>query len=107
ELEPVEPEVFEQMALKGTRGGVADPAPAELRVDREAAEARDPAAPVADLEVHRPGPPAVALDHEQAERLGLAVGALDLCEHGVPVRRPDRSEVRLHLLVGQEVDEEV
>jgi hypothetical protein len=44
-------------------------------MDCEAAEARDPAAPVADLEMHRPGRPTVDLDHEQAELLRLALGA--------------------------------
>ena len=87
---------------------VPDLAAAELGVDGKAAELRNTASVVDALEVHRPGPFAVDLDDEDAELLGLCLRAFDLRQHGVPVPRSDRGEVRLDVLVckegGQEVD---
>ena len=44
ELEPVEAELAEQVALEQPRRLVGEPAAAEVRVDREPAEPRDPVA---------------------------------------------------------------
>ena len=70
ELEPVEVEVEQQMALKETGGVVGQAAAPEVGVHREAAEIRDPAAPVLKVEAHHAGAAPLAvlldLDHEPA-----------------------------------------
>ncbi len=70
ELEPVEVEVEQQMALKETSRVVGQAAAPEVGVHREAAEIRDSAAPVLKVEAHHAGaaPLAVLLDfdHEPA-----------------------------------------
>ena len=86
------------------RRGRARGSPGESQARRVA---RSGSRPIATLEPHRAGRTAVDLDHEQSERLRLALGALDRGEI------PSRSfaliagEIRLDLLVGEELDEEV
>ena len=103
----MEAEVVEQMALEEPRGRVGDLAAAEVRMHGEAAEVRDPAADVAALEAHRPGPLAVDLDDEDAERVGLGVRAVDLGEELLESLRAHRGEERLDVLVRHELGEEV
>src|SRR5207302_9407855 len=55
ELEPVEPELVEQMKLEQSRRLVGQPAAAEVRVDGKAAQARDPASLVLGGVAHDPG----------------------------------------------------
>ena len=92
ELEPVVSEL-EQELLELARRPVRDAPAAKGRVDREAAEIRDPAAPVGDLEAHHAGraPFAVVehLDHEAAVLLRLGLRALDLGEQLVAAARAD------------------
>src|SRR5581483_1936751 len=107
ELQSMEAELLEEVALELARSLVPHSPPAEVRVHRQAAEPGDPGALVADLERHRPGRPAVELDDEQAVLLGLALRALDRGEDAVAVALAPRRQVRLDLLVVQELDEEV
>src|SRR6266516_1754190 len=53
ELEPVQAEVDEQVPLELPGGVVRDSATAEVRVDGEPAQARDPRPGVRQLEAHR------------------------------------------------------
>ena len=107
ELQSMEAELEEQVALEEPRRLVREPLPPELRVDREPAELSDATAAVRGLELHRPRGLAVRLDHEQPVVGRLSLRALDLREDGVVIHRPQGGEVRLHLLVGQELDEEI
>src|SRR5207248_1884545 len=90
---------------------VGEPAAAEVGMDREAAEARDPAAAVLDVELHAPGeaPPVAVcdLDHEAAEVLRLGKRALDLRGDRLVVARAASGEERLDVVVVRELDEEV
>ena len=72
ELQPVEAEVDQEVALQQPRRVVADAAAAEVRVHGEPADVRDAGAAVDELEVDRAGALAVDLDHEEPERVGLA-----------------------------------
>ena len=76
-------------------------------MDGEPAEVRDPAAPVALLELHHPGELPVLLDHEDAELGRLTQGALDPLERRLAPFRPDRGEERRDLLVVDEGGDEV
>ena len=107
ELEAVEAKVVEEVPLKDARGRVGDAPTAKVRMNGKAAEIRDaiPAAPA--REAHRARTLAVDLDHEQAEELRLRRGALDVGEDAVTVVRPRRGEIRLDLLMGDELDDEV
>src|SRR5205823_3549257 len=107
QLEPVVAELLEEVALELARGLLADPPAAEARMDGEPAEARDPAAAVADLEPERPRRRAVDLDHEDAVLLRLALGAFDRLEQRLAVLRPHCGEEGLDFLVVHELDEEV
>ena len=75
ELQPVEVELEQQVALKEPRGLVGEPAATELGMDREPAEIRDAVALVGDVEAHQAGTPPFAvlldLDHEAAGLLRL------------------------------------
>src|SRR5256884_1521678 len=66
ELETVEAEVEEQVALEELRRFVRQPAAAEVGVHRERAEVRNPAAAVPEPESHQTGAPGVAPGHERA-----------------------------------------
>ena len=92
-------EVEENVTLELAGRIVGDPAAAEVRVDGEPAEVRDPAAPVALLELHHPGELPVLLDHEDAELGRLTHGALDPLERRLAPFRPDGGEERRDLLV--------
>ena len=59
--------------LEEPGGLVGEAAAAEARVDREAAEARDPAAHIAPVERERAGTFAVDLDDEAAVRIRIVV----------------------------------
>ncbi len=107
ELQPVETEVADQVALECASGDVGHMLPTEVGVDRESSEVGDPAPDVRALEAHRSGGRAVDLDHEDAERVRLDLRALHFRTDLVVAPRPDRGEIRLDLLVGHEVDEEV
>ena len=78
-------------------------------MDREALEERDPAAPVAHLEADRaralPLAAGVGLDDEAAELLRLGERAVDLVEQVAAIA--GARQERLHLLVTEQVDEEV
>src|ERR671925_2098821 len=55
ELEAVEAEIEQQVALEEPGRVVGEPAAAEVAVDRQPAEARNPASPVRERELHHPG----------------------------------------------------
>src|SRR5215210_3905896 len=92
ELEPVEVEIDEQVALEEPRRLVRQPPSAEVGMDREAAEVRDPASAVRQGELHHPRlRPALGLRHlddEEAELARFGGGGADLLEDGVRVTRP-------------------
>src|SRR5690349_2145547 len=72
QLEAVEAEVVQEVALKLARSLVGDALPAKVRVGGEAAEVRDPAAPVRDVERHRAcALPPSAVRHVDHEPPGL------------------------------------
>ena len=73
----------------------------------EPAEARDAAPSVRPLEPHRAGALSVHFDDEEAERLGVALGALDLRADLVVSLRANGREERLDVLVRDELDQEV
>ncbi len=77
-LDPMEAEVAEEVTLDRPSGLDADALPPEARVDREPADRGDPRAPVHALPGRRPRRFPVDLDDEHPERLGLALGPLDL-----------------------------
>ena len=107
ELEPVEAELLEEMALEQPRRLVSQLLAAVVGMDCEAAELGDAVRPATAREAHDAGPLAVGLDDEHAEHLRLLVGALDVGEDALAIRRPRRGEKRLHILVPGEADEEV
>jgi hypothetical protein len=94
ELEPVVAEVEDQVPLEQPRGLVGETTAAEVRMHRERAEVRDPAALVGDLEAHQPGRLPVELDHEAAELLRLR------CERSISSSRPSRSRGRTTAMNG-------
>ena len=59
------------------------------------------------LEVHRPGRLAGHVDHEQAVDVGLALRPLDEACDAFGVAWAHGREVRLHLLVGEQLDQEI
>ena len=104
ELDPVEPALVDQVALEEAGGGVGEPAAAEGRVDGEAADVDDRAAPVRQLPYHRARPLPVELDDHHAARVPIL---LDLGGDAVAVVGAGRGEERAHVLVRVELDEEV
>src|SRR5207248_5942603 len=74
ELEAVEAELEQEVALEDPRGVVGEAAAAEVGMNREVAEICDPRAAVRELEAHQPGAPPLSvvldLDHEAAELTG-------------------------------------
>jgi len=111
ELKPVEAEVEEQVALEQSRRFVGEPPAAEIGMYRKIREVRDPRAAVRDLEAQRAGGMPVSLpldlDQEAAELIGLVLRALDLRKQPFTVTRPNDGEVRLHVLVGRQFENEV
>ncbi len=107
ELHPMEAEVVDQVALEETRRLVRRSSSAKVGMDGEAAEIGNSAALVGAFEVHRPCAPAVHLDDEDAERIGLGLGALHLTADRLRIFRPHRREEGLDILVRDELDEEV
>src|SRR4051812_11035110 len=106
ELEAVEAELAEQVALEEPRRLVGEPAAAEVGVDREPAEPHDPAALVDPGEAHHPGALVVELDHEAPDRLGLRQRALDLLADRALVGRARPAEEGLDVVVPREAGEE-
>src|SRR4249919_1488503 len=106
-LHAVIAEVVEEVALEESRGSVGHLRATEVGVDRKTAEVCDPASSVPPFEAHRPGALAVRLDDEDAEGIRLAVGAGDLGEDLLASLRAHGREVRLDVLVADELDEEV
>src|SRR5262249_5452918 len=70
ELQTMEIELEQQVALEDPRRAVGEPAPAEVRMDREIPEIRDPGAAVREREAERacalPLGAVLDLDHEAA-----------------------------------------
>jgi hypothetical protein len=106
-LEPVVAELEDEMSLKEAGGGVGEAATAKTRVDREAAEARDAAARVAARERERSGALAVDLDDEAALRLRILVLSRELFGNRLPVEPLARGEERTHVVVREDVEQEV
>src|SRR5437764_2901871 len=106
ELQPVVAEV-EEVALEEPRRLVGKAPAAEARVHRERPEVRDPAALVGDLQAHQACRFSIQLDHEAAELLRLSLRALDLFQQTRAVARANRGQVRLDVLVGHELEQEV
>ena len=104
ELDPVEAALADQVVLQEACGVVGEPAAAEVGMDRDAADVRDPAADVRPLPEHRAGAVAVQLDDEQAALLGIA---LELLGDPVPLVAAAGGQERADGLVGVEVGEEV
>src|SRR5439155_7418586 len=107
ELEPVEAELEDQVPLEELRRPVGQPPAAKVGMHRERAQVGDPAAPVCDLEAHQARRLAVDLDHEAAELVGLAAGALDLGLQTFAVARPDDGQVRLDIVMRHQLEQEV
>ena len=107
ELDAMEAQLVQKMALELPRGLVRDPPAPEVGVDREPAQVCDPAAPVRPLEAHRPCAFAAHLDDEHPERVRLRGRPLDLAQDRFAILRPHRGEERLDLVVREELDEEV
>ena len=107
ELEPVEAELEDEMAREDARGRVGEAASAKRRVDHEAVEMSDAAAPVRDRERHRARPLPVHLDHEAAVMLGLLLRPLELGAKVVGRVRRHRGQEGLHLGMRGEGDKEV
>src|ERR687897_644824 len=107
ELEAVEPELEDQVPLQEPCGVVGDAPAAEVRVDGDAAELRDPATSILLREAHHARALAVDLDHEPPVLVGLALRALDLFEDLLPCRRATGREERVDVVVRRQLDEEV
>jgi hypothetical protein len=111
ELQTVVVELDEQVALEKPRGSVGEPAAAKGRVNSEAAEVRDAAPPVRDVEAEHaggaPAPLVVDLDHESPALAGAFLRAPDFREQALAVSRSNGGEVRLDVLVGEQLHEEV
>ena len=107
QLDAMEAEIDEQMPLEEPRRVDADATSAKARVDREAAGLDDSVALVDAVECDAAGGLSVDLDHEPAERVGLALGALDLGDDVLARLARASTEKRPRLLVGDEVEQEV
>src|ERR671923_2097411 len=107
ELQPVIAEVADQVSLQRAGRLVGDALPAEVRVDGEPLEPRDPRPMVGHLEAHhaRAGP--VDVDHEASVARWIGYRTLELVRQGGAVARRPAAEKRLDVLVVHEVDEEV
>src|SRR5260221_4289604 len=102
ELQPVVPELEQQVPLEQTGGLVGDSLTAEVGVDGEHLELCDPMH-VADLVVaHRPRALSVELDDHAPEAGRLALGALDLGPNRCEIRGTSTPEERLDVLVAVE-----
>ena len=76
-------------------------------MDREAAERGDPAPLVLEPKAHHAGPLAFELDDEAAVTVRLRRRVLDLLEDLFRRRRAAGSQVRIDVVVGRQLDEEV
>src|SRR5260221_12275628 len=68
---------------------------------------RDLAPLVQQMDPHRAGALAVALDHEATERFRLALGLRDLLEQHRALGHRARTEERPHIVVGEQLEQEV
>ena len=107
ELQPVVAEIAHEVLLEQARGIVGDAPAAERRMDSQSLEVRDARAAVRQLESHCTGTFAVDVDHEPAEVVRLALRSFDLHCDCSAILRSDRAEERFHLLVSDELEEEV
>src|SRR5262249_1892189 len=106
QLDPVEPELDEHVALEHARRLITGPAAAEARVDRKAPDLGD-AVPLAhESEADCACALAVDLDHESPVGIRLPIRPLDLRDHllalldGPPEERP-------RVLAAHQLEEEV
>src|SRR5262249_53086833 len=106
-LESMEAEILEQVTLELACRLVAELLPAEVRVDRETATLGDLAGATGAVEPQSPGRRPVDLDDELPGLPRLLLRALDRGDDPLAVLRADRREVRLDVLVGEKVDQEV
>src|SRR6476619_5752959 len=83
QLDPVETEIDEHVALERARRLVPDPPAATAGMDREAPDLRDPMTLVLDCEADRSDRLAVLLYDEPAIGGGLPLGACNLRKHVV------------------------
>ena len=67
---------------------------------------RDPAPGIDEVEAHGAHPLAVHLDHEPAERVRLALGALDLGKDQLAVGRRVSAQERAHVVVSGQLEQE-
>ena len=112
ELEPVQAEVEQQVALKELRRLVGKTAAAKIRMNREISEVRNPRAAVNELEAHRAGASPVGvlldLDHEAAECVWLPLRTLDLQDArlGAPiaVARSAQAHAQHSAAIGNQVE---
>ena len=104
ELEPVKAALPDQAVLQQPRGVVGEPAAAEVGINRDPADVRDPAADVRPLPEHRAGTLSVELDHKELALLGIAP---ELLGNAVPVVAAGGGQERADVLAGVEAGEEV
>jgi hypothetical protein len=107
QLDPVEPEVDQEVPLELAGRLVAETTTSEAGREREAAGLGDSVPLVDAVEGDGAGALAVDLDDEPAERLGLVRRVLDLCEHRVGRVGCSTAEKRPRLLIEQQLAQEV
>ena len=103
----MEPELEDQVPLEQARRVVGEPAAAEVGVDRERAEVRDPVALARELVPHGARALPVDADDEPAEPLRLRPRPLDLRGDVLARSRPVRAQEGLDVRMRGELDEEV
>src|SRR5581483_138242 len=107
ELDPVVPELVDEVPLREPRRAVCKAASPERRVDRERLEVHDAMA-FAHLRVPvRAGALAAVQDQHPAEALRLADGAIDLGGDPLAVARTAAAEERLDVVAGVELEQPV
>jgi hypothetical protein len=106
-LEPVIAEVLDEVPLQQERGRVRDATAAEVRMDGELLEVRDPRPSVLGLEAHDTRTNAVDLDHEPAVRGRIGIRPLDLGGERRSLSTGATAEERLDVRVVHELDQEV
>ena len=104
QLDPVVAALADQVVLEQARGVVGEVSTAEVRMDRDPADVRDPAADVPPLPEQRTGAVAVQLDDEQAALLRVA---LELLGDPVSLVAAAGSQERAHVLAGVEAGQKV
>ena len=107
ELQAMEVEIEDEVALQDPSRLVGEAAAAEVGMHGKRFEIGDSTALVHELVPHDAGTLPVDLDDQPTEALGSVLRALDLLHQAVAVLRTDRSEERLHLIVRDQREQKV